>query len=131
MICFLFYNVTHGKLAWCNLKKSAIFYSYFPCRRLEDILDNFADRVSKPRLFLTDKMLISLGMVICSPSFFILFVWAWHYNLWWRVQIVEVVMRICNTYVMHHRKKGLIKWSMMNLLHDYEFTSDAISKYLL
>lgn len=30
-------------------------------RRLEDILDTFADRVSKPRLFLTDKMLIALG----------------------------------------------------------------------
>lgn len=31
------------------------------CRRLEDILDAFADRVSKPHLFLTDKMLIALG----------------------------------------------------------------------
>lgn len=30
-------------------------------KKLEDILDNFADRVSKPRLFLTDKMLISLA----------------------------------------------------------------------
>lgn len=30
-------------------------------RRLEDILDAFADRVAKPRLFLTDKMLIALG----------------------------------------------------------------------
>nr|GMD97800.1 gamma-secretase subunit APH1-like [Ipomoea batatas] len=30
-------------------------------KRLEDILDGFADRVSKPRLFITDKMLISLG----------------------------------------------------------------------
>jgi len=31
------------------------------CRRLEDILDAFADRVSKPHLLLTDKMLIALG----------------------------------------------------------------------
>ncbi|KAG8655474.1 hypothetical protein MANES_04G042325v8 [Manihot esculenta] len=30
-------------------------------KRLEDILDAFADRVSKPRLFLTDKMLIALA----------------------------------------------------------------------
>lgn len=30
-------------------------------RRLEDILDAFADRISKPRLFLTDKMQIALG----------------------------------------------------------------------
>ncbi|KAF4358266.1 hypothetical protein G4B88_027743 [Cannabis sativa] len=30
-------------------------------RRLEDILDTFADRVSKPRLFLTDKMQIALA----------------------------------------------------------------------
>lgn len=33
------------------------------CRRLEDILDAFADRVSKPRLFLTDKMQIALGEI--------------------------------------------------------------------
>jgi hypothetical protein len=31
------------------------------CRRLEDILDAFADKVAKPHLFLTDKMLIALG----------------------------------------------------------------------
>uniref|UniRef100_A0A803R8J8 Gamma-secretase subunit APH1-like n=1 Tax=Cannabis sativa TaxID=3483 RepID=A0A803R8J8_CANSA len=30
-------------------------------KRLEDILDTFADRVSKPRLFLTDKMQIALA----------------------------------------------------------------------
>uniref|UniRef100_A0A5B6YMP3 Putative gamma-secretase subunit APH1-like n=1 Tax=Davidia involucrata TaxID=16924 RepID=A0A5B6YMP3_DAVIN len=30
-------------------------------KRLEDILDAFADRVSKPRLFLTDKMQIALA----------------------------------------------------------------------
>uniref|UniRef100_A0A7N0TUQ6 Gamma-secretase subunit APH1-like n=1 Tax=Kalanchoe fedtschenkoi TaxID=63787 RepID=A0A7N0TUQ6_KALFE len=30
-------------------------------KRLEDILDSFADKVSKPRLFLTDKMLLSLA----------------------------------------------------------------------
>ncbi|KAJ1376205.1 Gamma-secretase subunit Aph-1 [Sesbania bispinosa] len=30
-------------------------------KRLEDILDAFADRVSKPHLFLTDKMLIALA----------------------------------------------------------------------
>ncbi|XP_065869380.1 gamma-secretase subunit APH1-like [Euphorbia lathyris] len=30
-------------------------------KRLEDILDAFADRVSKPRLFVTDKMLIALA----------------------------------------------------------------------
>lgn len=32
-------------------------------RKLEDTLDAFADRVSKPRLFLTDKMQIALGKV--------------------------------------------------------------------
>ncbi|KAG5602674.1 hypothetical protein H5410_034044 [Solanum commersonii] len=30
-------------------------------KKLEDILDAFADRVSKPRLFMTDKMQIALG----------------------------------------------------------------------
>lgn len=30
-------------------------------RRLEEMLDAFADRVSKPRLYLTDKMQIALG----------------------------------------------------------------------
>ncbi|XP_008799967.1 gamma-secretase subunit APH1-like [Phoenix dactylifera] len=30
-------------------------------KRLEDMLDAFADRVSKPRLYLTDKMLIALA----------------------------------------------------------------------
>ncbi|KAK9141304.1 hypothetical protein Scep_010985 [Stephania cephalantha] len=30
-------------------------------KKLEDILDSFADRVSKPRLFLTDKMQIALA----------------------------------------------------------------------
>ncbi|KAF7132560.1 hypothetical protein RHSIM_Rhsim09G0028500 [Rhododendron simsii] len=30
-------------------------------KRLEDMLDAFADRVAKPRLFLTDKMQIALG----------------------------------------------------------------------
>ncbi|RZC63131.1 hypothetical protein C5167_024909 [Papaver somniferum] len=30
-------------------------------RKLEDILDTFADRVSKPRLYLTDKMQIALA----------------------------------------------------------------------
>ncbi|CAK7322596.1 unnamed protein product [Dovyalis caffra] len=30
-------------------------------KRLEDMLDAFADRLAKPRLFLTDKMLISLA----------------------------------------------------------------------
>lgn len=30
-------------------------------RKLEDTLDAFADRVSKPRLYLTDKMQIALG----------------------------------------------------------------------
>ncbi|KAJ4840377.1 hypothetical protein Tsubulata_021393 [Turnera subulata] len=30
-------------------------------KRLEDLLDAFADRVSKPRLYLTDKMLIALA----------------------------------------------------------------------
>lgn len=32
-------------------------------RKLEDVLDAFADRVSKPRLFLTDKMQIALGKI--------------------------------------------------------------------
>jgi hypothetical protein len=30
-------------------------------RKMEDMLNAFADRVSKPRLFLTDKMLLALG----------------------------------------------------------------------
>lgn len=34
--------------------------NYF-CRKMEEMLDAFADRISKPRLCLTDKMLISLG----------------------------------------------------------------------
>jgi len=41
-----------------------LFYFIFLlifCRRLEDMLDAFADRVSKPHLLLTDKMLIALG----------------------------------------------------------------------
>jgi len=33
----------------------------FLCRRLQDMLDAFADRISKPHLHLTDKMLIALG----------------------------------------------------------------------
>lgn len=33
-------------------------------RKLEDILDAFADRVSKPRLFITDKMQIALGRML-------------------------------------------------------------------
>ncbi|RVW28590.1 Gamma-secretase subunit APH1-like [Vitis vinifera] len=37
------------------------FLSGIYFRRLEDILDAFADRVSKPRLFLTDKMQIALA----------------------------------------------------------------------
>ncbi|CAA2985371.1 gamma-secretase subunit APH1-like [Olea europaea subsp. europaea] len=32
-------------------------------KRLEDILDAFADRVSKPRLFITDKMQIALAVI--------------------------------------------------------------------
>lgn len=30
-------------------------------RKMEDMLNAFADRVSKPRLFLTDRMLLALG----------------------------------------------------------------------
>ena len=33
----------------------------FLCRRLQDMLDAFADRISKPHLHLTDKMLIALA----------------------------------------------------------------------
>lgn len=40
-------------------------------RRLEDILDAFADRVSKPRLYQTDKMQIALGMI--ERGFYICF----------------------------------------------------------
>ncbi|XP_025015707.1 gamma-secretase subunit APH1-like isoform X3 [Ricinus communis] len=32
-------------------------------KRLEDILDDFADKLSKPRLFLTDKMLIAMAII--------------------------------------------------------------------
>ncbi|XP_031406990.1 gamma-secretase subunit APH1-like isoform X2 [Punica granatum] len=35
-------------------------------KKLEDILDAFADRVSKPRLFLTDKMQIALALIALS-----------------------------------------------------------------
>lgn len=38
-----------------------IFFLACYFRRLEDTLDAFADRVSKPRLYLTDKMQIALG----------------------------------------------------------------------
>lgn len=31
---------------------------------MEEMLDAFADRISKPRLSLTDKMLISLGKLL-------------------------------------------------------------------
>ncbi|XP_048233990.1 gamma-secretase subunit APH1-like isoform X2 [Ricinus communis] len=45
-------------------------------RRLEDILDDFADKLSKPRLFLTDKMLIAmaggLGHGVAHAVFFCL-----------------------------------------------------------
>ena len=40
------------------------------CRRLEDMLDAFADRVSKPRLYLTDKMLIAMGKIEELSNFF-------------------------------------------------------------
>ncbi|RVW76872.1 Gamma-secretase subunit APH1-like [Vitis vinifera] len=43
----------------CNFIKDA--KEAFNFMRLEDILDAFADRVSKPRLFLTDKMQIALA----------------------------------------------------------------------
>jgi hypothetical protein len=33
-------------------------------RKMEEMLDAFADRISKPRLSLTDKMLISLGKIL-------------------------------------------------------------------
>ena len=33
-------------------------------RKMEEMLDAFADRISKPRLSLTDKMLISLGKLL-------------------------------------------------------------------
>ncbi|KAL3583170.1 hypothetical protein D5086_014231 [Populus alba] len=36
-----------------------LFWKFY--KRLEDILDAFADRLAKPRLFLTDKMLIALA----------------------------------------------------------------------
>ncbi|EEF28266.1 gamma-secretase subunit APH1-like isoform X1 [Ricinus communis] len=45
-------------------------------KRLEDILDDFADKLSKPRLFLTDKMLIAmaggLGHGVAHAVFFCL-----------------------------------------------------------
>lgn len=48
------------------------------CRRLEDILDAFADRVSKPHLFLTDKMLIALGKKMEAFSSLILHLFLEH-----------------------------------------------------
>jgi hypothetical protein len=33
-------------------------------RKVEEMLDAFADRIAKPRLCLTDKMLISLGKLL-------------------------------------------------------------------
>nr|KJB27985.1 hypothetical protein B456_005G020200 [Gossypium raimondii] len=41
-------------------------------KRLEDILDAFADRVSKPRLYPTDKMQIALGHGVAHAVFFCL-----------------------------------------------------------
>nr|VDD16996.1 unnamed protein product [Brassica rapa] len=37
-----------------------IYLSCYP-KRLDDVLDSFADRISRPRLFLTDKLQIALG----------------------------------------------------------------------
>nr|GLL49428.1 gamma-secretase subunit APH1-like [Ipomoea trifida]GMD96749.1 gamma-secretase subunit APH1-like [Ipomoea batatas]GME06548.1 gamma-secretase subunit APH1-like [Ipomoea batatas] len=45
------------------ISKKPFLVLTFLSRRLEDILDGFADRVSKPRLFITDKMLISLAII--------------------------------------------------------------------
>uniref|UniRef100_M4DG16 Uncharacterized protein n=1 Tax=Brassica campestris TaxID=3711 RepID=M4DG16_BRACM len=37
-----------------------IYLSCYP-KRLDDVLDSFADRISRPRLFLTDKLQIALA----------------------------------------------------------------------
>ena len=42
-----------------------LFFCWLNFRKLEDILDAFADRVSKPQLFLTYKMKIPLGYAAC------------------------------------------------------------------
>lgn len=44
---------------WLWVLKHVICCYYW--RRLEDVLDSFADRISRPRLFLTDKLQIALG----------------------------------------------------------------------
>ena len=65
-------NVTSATISsWVTRKHSNDYLSCFAshniflggifCRRLEDILDAFADKASKPRLYLTDKMQIALG----------------------------------------------------------------------
>ena len=38
-------------------------------RKMEDMLDAFADRAAKPRLYLTDKMQIALGSHIFHPTY--------------------------------------------------------------
>lgn len=60
-ICYQRYNY-RGVLT--TLKFNA--FAFYTCiRRMEEILDAFADRVSKPRLFITDKMQIALGKLSC------------------------------------------------------------------
>ncbi|KAJ6733879.1 GAMMA-SECRETASE SUBUNIT APH-1 [Salix koriyanagi] len=46
-------------LAGFSRRASILFWKVY--KRLEDMLDAFADRLAKPRLFLTDKMLIALA----------------------------------------------------------------------
>ena len=41
-----------------------IWWYLFFTRKVEEMLDAFADRISKPRLYLSDKMLISLGKLL-------------------------------------------------------------------
>lgn len=90
---FLFYGFTNSFTIWSNhfvetffvliwytgvaftfcvwIINFILFFLFILCRRLEDMLDAFADRVSKPHLHLTDKMLIALGkkMEVFMPTF--------------------------------------------------------------
>jgi hypothetical protein len=52
---FLSLHLLHFKKAF------VLSFGGFTSRKMEEMLDSFADRISKPRLCLTDKMLISLG----------------------------------------------------------------------
>ncbi|KAK3016033.1 hypothetical protein RJ639_005293 [Escallonia herrerae] len=64
---FLILTLLSSTLVWLIslIALSAVWRGFLPLKstawRLEEILNGFADRVSKPRLYLTDKMQIALA----------------------------------------------------------------------